>query len=58
MVTRKISKMALIAGKCLQQAVCEEYRKKALLGQYVIISKNGKACRVPAKQALKMTKVK
>ncbi len=46
------------AGKCLQEAVIEEYQRKALLGQYVIISHNGKTCRVPAKEALKMAKKK
>ena len=50
--------MAIEAGKCLQIAVQEELKRKALLGQYVIINRNGKACRVSAKQALKMAKSK
>jgi len=50
--------MAIEAGKCLQKAVQEELQRKALLGQYVIINRNGKACRVPAKQVLKMAKSK
>jgi hypothetical protein len=50
--------MATIAGRCLREAVREELRKKALLGQYVIINRNGKACRVSAKQALKMARAK
>jgi len=50
--------MALVAGRCLREAVREELRKKALLGQYVIINRNGKACRVSAKQALKMARAK
>jgi hypothetical protein len=58
MTTKQTTKMAAIAGKCLREAVLEEYRIKALLGQYVIISRNGKACRVSAKQALKMAKAK
>ena len=58
MNTKKPSKMAIEAGKCLQNAVQEELQQKALLGQYVIINRNGKACRVSAKQALKMTKSK
>lgn len=58
MATKQISKMAMLAGRCLQKAVQEEYQKKALLGQYVIISRNGKACRISAKQALKLTKSK
>jgi hypothetical protein len=53
-----MSKMAIEAGKCLRKAVQEELRKKALLGQYVIINRNGKACRVSAKQALKIAKAK
>jgi hypothetical protein len=58
MAAKQISKMAMIAGKCLQEAVREEFQRKAALGQYVIISRNGKACRVSAKQALKMAKSK
>jgi len=54
----RMSKMAIEAGKCLQKAVQEELKRKALLGQHVIINRNGKACRVSAKQALKMTKSK
>jgi len=46
--------MATEAGRCLQKAVREELKKKALLGQYVIINRNGKACRVLAKDALKI----
>jgi hypothetical protein len=56
MTTKQISKMARIAGRCLTKAVREELRRKALLGQYVIIERNGKACRVSAKQALKIAK--
>lgn len=58
MVTKETNKMALAAGRCLKKAVKEEFQRKALLGQYVIINRNGKACRIPAKQALKMAKVK
>jgi hypothetical protein len=54
MKTKRMSKMAIEAGRCLQKAVREELQRKALLGQYVIISRNGKACRVLAKEALKM----
>jgi hypothetical protein len=50
--------MAMEAGRCLQKAVREELQKKALLGQYVIINRNGKACRVLAKQALKIAKAR
>ena len=58
MVTKETHKMAITAGRCLRKAVREELQRKALLGQYVIINRNGKACRVLAKQALKMAKAK
>ena len=58
MTTKRPSKMAIEAGRCLRKAVREELRKKALLGQYVIINRNGKACRVSAKDALKIAKAK
>jgi hypothetical protein len=58
MVSKETHKMAIEAGRCLRKAVREELRKKALLGQYVIINRNGKACRVSAKQALKIAKAK
>lgn len=49
MISKRPSKMALEAGKCLQKAIQEELKRKALLDQYVIINRNGKPCRVPAK---------
>jgi hypothetical protein len=58
MTTKQTDKMAIEAGRCLAKAVLEEFKKKALLGQYVIINRNGKACRISAKQALKMAKAK
>ena len=58
MITKRPSKMAIEASRCLRKAVREELKKKALLGQYVIINRNGKACRVSAKQALKIAKAK
>lgn len=58
MTTKQTDKMAIEAGKCLRKAVREELQRKALLGQYVIINRNGKACRVPAKEALKMARAK
>ncbi len=58
MSTKQMSKMAMLAGRCLTKAVQEELRRKALLGQYVIINRNGKTCRVSAKQALKIAKAK
>lgn len=50
--------MAIEAGRCLREAVREELKRKALLGQYVIINRNGKACRISAKHALKIAKAK
>ena len=50
--------MALRAKECLRKAVREELQRKALLGQYVIINRNGKACRVSAKHALKIARTK
>ena len=58
MTTKQTDKMAVEAGRCLRKAVREELQRKALLGQYVIINRNGKACRVSAKQALKMARAK
>jgi len=58
MNTKQMSKMAVVAGRCLRKAVREELERKALLGQYVIINRNGKACRVSAKQALTIAKAK
>jgi hypothetical protein len=58
MAKEQPSKMAKLAGKCLREAVREEVKKKAMLGQYIIVNRNGKACRVPAKEALKLCKRK
>ena len=58
MTTKETHKMALLGEKCLRKAVREEFKRKALLGQYVIINRNGQACRVPAEEALKMTETK
>jgi len=58
MTTKQTDKMAILAGNCLRKAVREELQRKALLGQYVIINRNGKACRVSAKLALKIARAK
>ena len=55
MSIKKISEMTVVAGECLKKAVREELQKKALLGQYAIINRDGKACRIPAAEALKIT---
>ncbi|MBN2313130.1 MAG: hypothetical protein JXM79_04330 [Sedimentisphaerales bacterium] len=56
MTAKQTSKMATEALRCLRKAVRDELKLKALLGQYVIINRNGKACRVSAKKALKMAR--
>jgi hypothetical protein len=56
--TKKISKMTAVAGECLREAVLEELRKKALLGQHAIIYRDGKSCRIPATEALKIAERK
>jgi hypothetical protein len=58
MTSKETDKMAKLAENCLRKAVREEFKRKALLNQYVIISRNGKTCRVSAKEAMKMAKVK
>jgi hypothetical protein len=54
MSTNKISKSSEAAWKCLREAVYNELKKKALLGQYAIIHCDGKTCRVPAQEALQI----
>ena len=56
MVAKETLRMAFRAKECLRKAVREELKRKALLGQYVIINRNDKPCRIPAKEALKITK--
>ncbi len=58
MTTKETHSMAIKGLECLKEAVLEELRKKALLGQYAIINRDGKACRVPAKEALKIAESK
>lgn len=58
MTTKETHDMTLIGLECLKEAVREELQKKALLGQYAIINRDGKACRVPAKEALKIAEGK
>jgi len=58
MTTKETNKIAKLGEKYLRKAVREEFEKKALLGQYVVINRNGRACRVSAKQALRIAKSK
>ena len=41
------------AERVLREAVQDEFRRKAKLDQYVIISRDGKPCKVPAAEALR-----
>lgn len=54
MTTNETHNMAIKVLECLKNAVREDLQKKALLGQSVIISRDGKSCRVPASEALKI----
>jgi len=54
MTTKKITKLSSDGLECLKKAVIEELTKKAALGQYAIINRGGKACKVPAKEALEI----
>jgi hypothetical protein len=58
MTTKETSDMSIAGLESLRKSVLELYRKKALLGQYVIISRDGKACRIPAKEALEIAEGK
>jgi hypothetical protein len=58
MTTKETHSMAIKGLQCLKKAVQEELKKKALLGQYAIINRNGKACRVLATEALKLAERK
>ena len=58
MTTKETHSMAIRGLECLKQAVMEELQKKALLGQYAIINRDGKACRVPAKEELRIAERK
>jgi hypothetical protein len=58
MITKETTEMARSGCECLKKAVQEEFRKKAMLGQYVIINRDGKPWRVLAKTALKMAEHK
>ena len=58
MTTKETHNMAVTGLECLKKAVRQELQKKALLGQYAIINRNGKACRVSAKEALQIAERK
>ena len=54
MSTKRISETSEATWDCLKEAVYNELKKKALRGQYAIIQRDGKTCRVTAEEALKM----
>jgi hypothetical protein len=58
MTTNETHNMAIKGLECLKNAVREELQKKALLGQFVIINRDGRACRVPATEALRIAEGK
>jgi hypothetical protein len=58
MTTNETHNMAIKGLECLRNAVREELQKKALLGEFVIISRDGKTCCVPASEALKIAEGK
>lgn len=55
---KETDKMAVEAEEALREAVIDLYRRKALLGQYVIINRDGKPYRAPAKEALHIAESK
>lgn len=56
MTTKETHNLSIAGLESLRKSVHQELKKKALLGQYVIINRNGKACRISAKEALKIAK--
>jgi len=50
MTDEQIAKMAQHAQKVLQEAVREEMVRKSRLGQFAIVNRDGKPCRVPASE--------
>ncbi len=58
MTTKETSKISMDGLESLRKSVRQEFRKKALLGQHVIIDRDGKPCRIPAKEALKIAESK
>ena len=53
MTKDEVARITEHAGKVLQQAVREAIELKAKLGQYAIVSRDGKPCRVLASELLK-----
>ncbi len=52
MVSENTEKLSKEIGQALQEAVHNELVKKSKLGQYAIISRNGKTCRVLASEII------
>ena len=53
MTEKETHELAMRGEHLLRKAVRDELRHKAKLDQYVIINRNGKPCKVPAKEALR-----
>jgi len=58
MTSNQSRNRALEGLECLNRAIRKELQRKALLGQHAIIYRDGKACRVPAEEALKIAEDK
>jgi hypothetical protein len=58
MVSPKTDKMFEQAGEIFQQAINEELLKKSKLGQYAIVERDGKPCRILASELIKNIPVK
>lgn len=52
---KKIPLKTMKTQEILRRAVREELERKSKLGQYAIVARNGKACRVKASELLKET---
>jgi len=52
-MTSELHAKAKEGERLLRKAVREEFRYKAKLGQYVIIARDGKPCKVSAEEALR-----
>ncbi len=52
----RVEKTALQAEESLKKAVRKELEKKAMLGQYAIIDRDGKPVRVKASELIKDSK--
>ena len=54
MTSKETYKMAICARENLKKTIREDLKKKAMLGQHVIIRHEGRTCRISASEALKI----